>query len=134
MTEILDLIGLVFLWIGVGFNVIGILGLVRLPDMYTRLHATGKVSTVGLCAILLGAAFLMPSLALKLIALAIFAVLTMPVGTHVIAAAGYRSGLPMARFSRDDLAGQIDDIRAKEIADDEHPALEKVLQHGDRLS
>jgi multicomponent Na+:H+ antiporter subunit G len=133
LTTILDVVGLIFLWIGVGFSVLGILGLIRLPDMYTRLHATGKVSTVGLCSILLGAAFLMPSMALKLIALAIFAVLTMPVSTHVIAAAGYRAGLPMATFSRDDLAGQIDDIRAKEVADEKHPALEKVLQHGDRL-
>lgn len=100
----MELVGLVFLWIGIGFSVISILGLVRLPDVYTRLHASSKVSTVGLCSLLLGAAFLMPSSALKLLALAIFALLILPASTHAIAAAAYRSGVPMQRFSRDDLA------------------------------
>lgn len=106
MQTILEIIGMVLIAIGIGFNVIGMIGLMRLPDIYTRLHATGKVSTVGLCSLLLGAAFLMPSAALKLIALAIFAVLTLPVSTHVIAAAAYRAGVPMRRFSRDDLAAK----------------------------
>ncbi|MEP7290514.1 MAG: monovalent cation/H(+) antiporter subunit G [Chloroflexota bacterium] len=99
----MEIVGMVFLWIGIGFSAIGILGLIRLPDLYTRLHATGKVSTVGLCSLLLGAAILMPSSILKLVALAIFVVLILPVSTHAIAAAAYRSGLPMRRFSRDDL-------------------------------
>ena len=90
--EDLEIIGLIFLWIGIGFSVVGILGLMRLPDMYTRLHASGKVSTVGLCSLLLGAAILMPSAALKLLALALFAVLTLPVSTHVIAAAALSRG------------------------------------------
>lgn len=104
MQTLLEIAGLIFIAIGVIFNVIGIVGLTRLPDIYTRLHATGKVSTVGVCSLLLGAAFLMPDAALKLIALAVFAVLTLPVSTHVIAAAAYRAGVPMRRFSRDDLA------------------------------
>lgn len=104
MQTLLEIVGLIFIAIGITFNVIGILGLMRLPDIYTRLHATGKVSTVGVCSLLLGAAFLMPAAAFKLIALAVFAVLTLPVSTHVIAAAAYRAGVPMRRFSRDDLA------------------------------
>jgi multicomponent Na+:H+ antiporter subunit G len=123
MQTILEVIGMVFLWIGIGFNVIGILGLMRLPDIYTRLHATGKVSTVGVCSILLGAAFLMPSAALKLVALAIFAVLTLPVSTHVIAAAAYRAGVPMRVFSRDDLAGKYSKRRGRH----------EVAEHGDDL-
>ncbi len=100
----MEIIGLVALWIGIGFCAIGILGLVRLPDIYTRLHASGKVSTVGLCSLLLGAAILMPSTTLKVIALALFALLTLPVSTHAIALAGYRSGIRMRGFSRDDMA------------------------------
>lgn len=106
METIVQIVGLIFLWIGIGFSIIAMIGLLRFPDMYTRLHATGKVSTVGLAAILIGAACLMPSAALKLIALLVFAVLTMPVSTHVIAAAAYRAGIPMRVFSRDDLAGK----------------------------
>jgi multicomponent Na+:H+ antiporter subunit G len=100
----MEIIGLIVLWAGVGFCVVGVLGMIRMPDLYCRLHASGKVSTVGLCGLLLGAAILMPSAALKLLALALFAVLTLPVGTHAIAAAAYRHGIPMNRVNRDDMA------------------------------
>jgi multicomponent Na+:H+ antiporter subunit G len=100
----MEIIGLVILWVGIGFSIVGVLGLVRMPDLYCRLHASGKVSTVGLCGLLLGAAFLMPSAGLKLLALAAFAVLTLPVGTHAIAVAAYRHGTPMGQCVCDDLA------------------------------
>ena len=93
----MEIIGLFILWGGIGFCVVGVLGMVRMPDLYCRLHATGKVGTVGLCGLLVGAAFLMPSAALKLIALALFAILTLPVSTHAIAAAAHRHGIPVLR-------------------------------------
>lgn len=100
----MEILGLIVLWGGVAFSVVGVLGLVRMPDLYCRLHASGKVSTVGLCGLLLGAALIMPSALLKLLALALFAVLTLPVSTHAIAAAAYRHGTPLERSERDDLA------------------------------
>ncbi|MFN8451934.1 MAG: monovalent cation/H(+) antiporter subunit G [Anaerolineae bacterium] len=103
---VLQILGLVVLWIGVGFSVLGIVGMIRMPDLYCRLHASGKVSTVGLCGLLLGTAILMPSVALKLVALAVFAVLTLPVSTHAIAAAAYRHGVPMSKAIRDDMASK----------------------------
>jgi multicomponent Na+:H+ antiporter subunit G len=114
----MELVGIVFLWIGVGFSAIGILGLVRLPDLYTRLHASGKVSTVGLCSLLLGAACLMPSASLKLLALTIFALLTLPVSTHAIAAAAYRSGLPLRRVVRDEMADRMEYTQASRLGKD----------------
>lgn len=91
----MEIIGLIALWIGVGFCVIGVLGIVRMPDLYCRLHASGKVGTVGLCGLLIGAAVIMPSTTVKLIALALFALLTLPASTHAIAAAAHRHGIPM---------------------------------------
>lgn len=91
----MEIIGLIALWIGVGFCVIGVLGVVRMPDLYCRLHASGKVGTVGLCGLLIGAAVMMPSTTVKLIALAVFALLTLPASTHAIAAAAHRHGVPM---------------------------------------
>lgn len=93
----MDVIGLVVVWVGVGFSIIGVLGMIRMPDLYCRLHAAGKVSTVGLCGLLLGAAIMMPSAALKLVALTLFAVLTLPVSTHAIAAGAYRHGVPVVQ-------------------------------------
>lgn len=118
----MELIGMIFLWIGIGFSAIGILGLIRLPDMYTRLHASGKVSTVGLCSLLIGAAFLMPTAGLKLLALAIFALLTLPVSTHAIAAAAYRAQLPMRRVVRDDLATKLPFRETSELIDEAEAA------------
>jgi len=118
----MEIVGLIFLWIGIGFCVVGILGLIRLPDLYTRLHASGKVSTVGLCSLLLGAAILMPSVGLKILALGLFAVLTLPVSTHAIAAAAYRAGVPMQRFIRDDLAKGIEVVELVEKRKEERSA------------
>lgn len=95
----MEIIGLFFLLGGLFFSAIGVLGMMRMPDIYCRLHASGKVSTVGLVGLLLGAAFLMPSMMLKLLALALFAILTLPVGTHAIAAAAHRHGVPVLRKS-----------------------------------
>lgn len=99
------IIGMIALWIGVFFSIVGIVGLIRLPDVYTRLHASGKVGTLGLIGILVGTALLMPDTALKVLALAIFVVITFPVASHAVAAAAHRHGVPMVDAHRDDLAG-----------------------------
>lgn len=100
MGEILGIAAILF---GMFFSLVGVIGLVRMPDMYTRLHSSGKVSTLGLFGLLVGTAFLLPDVTGKLIALALFAILTLPVSTHAIAKAGYSHGVPLARASRDDL-------------------------------
>ncbi len=100
----MEIIGLLFLWGGVFFCITGVIGLIRMPDVYSRLHATGKVSTLGLVGLLIGAAILLPSMLLKAVALAIFVMITAPVASHAIASAAYRQGVPMFRPVRDDLA------------------------------
>lgn len=102
----MEAIGLLALWIGIAFCAVGVLGLVRMPDVYCRMHAAGKVATVGLCGLLVGAALILPDAALKLVALAAFAFLTLPVSTHAIAAAAYRHGIPMAKPVRDDFVAR----------------------------
>lgn len=97
-------IALLFIAIGVFFSFVGVLGVMRMPDVYTRLHASGKVSMLGLFSLLIGVALLMPEIAPKLIGLGLFLLITSPVASHSIAAAAYRSGVPLARVSRDDLA------------------------------
>jgi multicomponent Na+:H+ antiporter subunit G len=101
---IVQVIGLVVLWGGVVFSALGVLGMMRFPDVYSRLHASGKVSTLGLCGLLIGASCLMPSLTLKAIALGIFLVMTAPVASHAIALAAYRMGVPLYQPVQDVLA------------------------------
>ncbi|NDJ34280.1 MAG: monovalent cation/H(+) antiporter subunit G [Chloroflexi bacterium] len=84
-----DILGLFFLWSGVLFSFVGVLGLIRLPDVFTRLHAAGKVAPLGMIGLLIGAALLLPGTALKMIALAGFLFVTAPVASHAIAAAAH---------------------------------------------
>lgn len=103
---LLQLIGLIFLWMGVTFSALGVLGLLRFPDVYCRLHASGKVATLGLCGLLIGAACIMPNLAFRAIALLVFMVITSPVASHTIALAAYKLGISMKNPVRDDLANR----------------------------
>lgn len=103
---ILQAIALLAIVAGSLFSLIGVLGFIRLPDVYTRLHAAGKVSVFG-AVLLVVAAVMLESLgvgkALVLIALLIIAG---PAVSHAIASAAYRMGVPMQRAERDDLAQQ----------------------------
>ncbi|MFP4324160.1 MAG: monovalent cation/H(+) antiporter subunit G [Anaerolineales bacterium] len=81
----LEMVGAVFILFGVFFNFIAVLGVLRLPDAYTRLHASGKVATLGFFGLLVGVSFLEPSMAPRAIALGLFAVAVAPVVSHVIA-------------------------------------------------
>ena len=82
----LELLGVAALLFGLFFSAVGVIGVIRLPDVLTRLHASGKVSILGLFGLLLGAALLMPSSGLRLLTLGLFVLLTSPVATHAIAA------------------------------------------------
>lgn len=90
MDQYLDIAGVVFIFIGVAFSTLGVVGILRLPDTYTRLHASGKTSTLGVLFIGLGTALIIPDATLKVIALSIFIIFSGPVGSHAIAAAVHR--------------------------------------------
>ena len=92
---VLEILSLVLLGTGAFFLAVGSIGIVRLPDFFTRTHATGKSDTLGLILALAGIAihegFTINSA--KLLAAVVFVALTNPVGTHALARAAYRSGL-----------------------------------------
>jgi multicomponent Na+:H+ antiporter subunit G len=99
----MEWIALVLLYIGIFFCGVGVYGLIRFPDVYTRLHASGKVATLGLAFILLGASLLMPELSLRALLLIGFILLTAPVATHAIASSAHRSLGRLPENQRDDL-------------------------------
>lgn len=101
MDQILDSVGIVLIFIGVAFSMLGVIGVLRLPDTYTRLHASGKTSTLGILFIGAGTAFILPSALLKIIALSVFMIFSGPVGSHAIAAAVHRGA---ARHNEEALA------------------------------
>jgi multicomponent Na+:H+ antiporter subunit G len=90
----------VLMGIGLAFDCLGAIGLVRLPDVYTRLQATTKCVTLGTCFILLGvAAFAFGhahvSMAVKALVCMLFVLLTAPVGAHAVARGAHVSGVPL---------------------------------------
>ncbi|MFD1736655.1 monovalent cation/H(+) antiporter subunit G [Bacillus salitolerans] len=75
------------------------IGLIRLPDVYTRSHAASKGATLGVASILLGTfiyfLYFKSELSSSLILGIIFILLTLPVAGHMIARAAYNSGVPL---------------------------------------
>jgi multicomponent Na+:H+ antiporter subunit G len=86
------------LWIvGSSFAFLAALGVVRMPDVFTRMQASTKASTLGLGCLLIGAALQFGDLAsiIRVVSIGAFALLTTPVSAHVIARASYRADVPL---------------------------------------
>jgi multicomponent Na+:H+ antiporter subunit G len=113
----IEFLAAVALALGTFFSVVGIIGMVRMPDVYSRIHAAGKVSTLGILGLLAGATLLMPEIALRAAALGLFLVMTSPVAAHAIASAAHRQGVARTGAIRDDL-GMIPSRRSDEAYPD----------------
>lgn len=93
---------------GTFFSIVGIVGYWRLPDVYTRLHATGKVGTFGVVLLLL-AGIATPQLgAGKALLLAGLLLLSGPVTAHAMSSAAYRLKIPLKPSVRDDLRSRLE--------------------------
>ena len=97
---IIELLASLLILIGLFFFCVGTLGLLRMPDVYTRMHATTKCDTLGVSLIMLGilTGYGISWLTLKLILIIIFIWLTTPTAAHAIARAAYDTH----EISRDD--------------------------------
>ena len=96
-----QIIGVILMSIGLAFDLFGIIGLVRLPDIYNRLQAATKCVTLGTATLLIGAAVFRgwSPLAVKAIICAVFVLLTSPVGAHAIARGAHIFGVKLSEIS-----------------------------------
>jgi len=92
-----QILGLIFIIVGLAFDVFGCLGLVRLPDVYNRLQAATKCVTMGTCSILFGTFLIVGFTAagIKALLCIVFLILTAPVAAHAIARGAHRSGVAL---------------------------------------
>ena len=104
MESILQAIAVIAVVVGTAFSALGVLGYIRMPDVYTRMHATGKVGVFGVVFLLLAAVVWTPLGLGKGLVLILFLLLAGPATSHAMASAAYRRGIPMAHPARDDLA------------------------------
>lgn len=95
MNLVIDAISWVCLVVGGFFCVVGAVGLLRMPDFYTRMHAASVIETLGagliLFGLLLQAGFTL--VAVKLIMLGLLILFVSPTATHALARAGIVRGL-----------------------------------------
>lgn len=93
-----DIIAAIFVAGGVFFFLVSVIGLIRLPDIYIRVHATAKGDTLGLGLSLLGAMIHMgfSFTSLKLLLIITFIWITSPTAAHLIGKSAYRTGVPAA--------------------------------------
>ena len=100
MALALDLVSWICILAGAAVALIGGFGLLRLPDVFARMHGAGMVDTLGLGAILLGlmvqAGFSLVTV--KLVLILVFVFFTSPMTTHALARACLNAGVePRAR-------------------------------------
>jgi multicomponent Na+:H+ antiporter subunit G len=79
------------------FALVGAIGIVRLPDVYSRSHAASKAGTIGSGLAMLAIAVSAPEIyvATRAIAGLLFFLLTAPVAAHLLMRAAYKAGYPM---------------------------------------
>ncbi|SFR55069.1 multisubunit sodium/proton antiporter, MrpG subunit [Marinobacter daqiaonensis] len=88
----------IFLLAGATFVLLAAVGIVRLPDLATRMHASTKAGALGAMMIMAGVAthfFEQPEVITRAIAIVVFILLTAPIAAHVIGRAGYFLGIPL---------------------------------------
>lgn len=105
MIDITLILTIIFVVFGIFFLLIGSIGTIRLPDFYSRTHATSKSDTLGMMLIIIGLivfeGFTLNSGKLFLVLL--FILLANPIGAHALARAAHESGLkPRFRDNKKD--------------------------------
>lgn len=104
----------VIMMIGAAFAVVAAIGLLRLPDIYTRTHAASKAGTLGSGLMLLALAVFSQELDVvtRAIAAIVFFLLTAPISSHLLARSAYLVGYRPEPSTRcDDMADYQNDER-----------------------
>lgn len=90
IQTLVDLMTAFLLLVGAGFALIGSIAIVRMPDIYTRLHGPAKATTLGVGGVLVASILYFSSrgdLSLHELLVSIFLFITAPVSAHLIARA-----------------------------------------------
>ncbi len=121
--NIADLISIISIYIGILFIVISAIGIIRMPDVYTRMSAVTKAVTLGVGFILLGVIihFNETGILIKCTIIFAFLLFSLSVAAHVIGLTAYRQNTPMTDLTfLDELARDEKDVSGKgERLDDE---------------
>ncbi len=93
MEQVLYYLGNFFVLVGAIFLFLGALGIVRLPDIYTRLQAGTKASTLGAMSLIFGVGLLQPQWLVKAFIIIVFIGLSNPLSSHALSRGSFRHGI-----------------------------------------
>lgn len=97
--EILKMAGALVTLLGSLFLFLGAVGIVRMPDLYNRMQAGTKATTLGTILTLLGIGIYHPAWLGRMLLLIIFVAITNPISSHALARAAHFIGLPLVKGS-----------------------------------
>ena len=101
VADIITMVGSLFL-------LLGSLGVFRFPDVYNRLQAGTKCTTLGAFLTILGVGLMEPGWFPKCLLIALFILLTNPISSHALGRAGRKSGVPLWEGSVADKGEEFD--------------------------
>ncbi len=101
----MEIVSYVFMIIGGLFYLLGGLGILRMPDVFNRIQAGTKATTLGAFSLLIGVGINNPEWLLKVGLIIVFIAISNPIGSSVLAKAAYRSEPLPSNLVQDDLAG-----------------------------
>ncbi len=102
MSLLVDLIGGLLLILGTSFLFFGGLGLVRMPDVFNRIQAGSKTTTLGTLLTLAGAAVLQPQWGWKLLLIGVFLIFTNPISAQLLASVAHKKGVKKSALTKVD--------------------------------
>lgn len=102
METVLEVLVFVFAVAGTAFILVSSIGILRMPDLMTRMHASSKAGTLGAILVMAAVAFHFPEgdVTVRAVLIILFLFLTASVAAHAIARAGYFSGVKLIESTR----------------------------------
>jgi multicomponent Na+:H+ antiporter subunit G len=110
----MQVIGTIITGIGTLFLFLGSLGVLRLPDVYNRLQAGTKCTTLGAFLTIVGIGIMQPDWLPKTLVIALFILITNPISNHALGRASRKSGVSLCDRSVVDKAEEFAEYRGQE--------------------
>ena len=108
------LAGTIVTGIGTIFLFLGSLGILRMPDVYNRLQAGTKCTTLGAFLTIIGVGIMQPNWLPKTLVIALFILITNPISNHALGRASRKSGVSLCDRSVVDKAEEFAEFKEKE--------------------
>jgi multicomponent Na+:H+ antiporter subunit G len=109
-----QIIGIIIISIGTTFLFLGSLGILRLPDVYNRLQAGTKCTTLGAFLTIIGVGIMQSDWLSKTLVIAIFILITNPISNHALGRASRKSGVSLCDRSVVDKANEFAEFEERQ--------------------